>query len=457
MIGREAPGRLKALDMLPPPRWSRLGSWVLLIALAVSPLVLIWVPWQQSISAKGRVIAFDPEERQQVIESPVGGRVKAWHVREGQEVKKGDRLVSVEDPDPELPRRLSQNKAAINERRKAAQDRIEAFDGQITSLTGSKTRALAAAGQRLLGAQEGYKAAQRQVEIAGANRVLARINFGMEERMIKEGLTSELMFETARQRRLATDQEEQRARNGEEAARLTAEAAREDLEKIRNDADAAIGAARANRQSAEAERAQADRDLADIDTRIARQSTQEVLSPCDGTVYRVLANGAAGGNLVKDGEQLMIITPRIKEDSKRIVELFMEGNDAPQVTEFLRQRKAASPDGVVRARLQFEGWPAVQWIGWPTLAVGTFGGRVVFVDQHDDGKGKFRVLVEPDPSDKPWPGEFLLRQGGRAQGWLMLGRVSLGYELWRRFNGFPPVVVDDKEDKAKPAKVKVPK
>jgi hypothetical protein len=26
----------------------------------------------------------------------------------------------------------------------------------------------------------------------------------------------------------------------------------------------------------------------------------------------------------------------------------------------------------------------------------------------------------------------------RALGWIQLGTVRLGYELWRQFNGFPP-------------------
>ena len=35
----------------------------------------------------------------------------------------------------------------------------------------------------------------------------------------------------------------------------------------------------------------------------------------------------------------------------------------------------------------------MQFAGWPSVAVGTFGGRVAFVDPADDGGGDFRVLV----------------------------------------------------------------
>jgi hypothetical protein len=89
-------------------------------------------------------------------------------------------------------------------------------------------------------------------------------------------------------------------------------------------------------------------------------------------------------------------------------------------------------------RIQFEGWPAVQFAGWPSVAVGTFGGRVAFVDSADDGRGDFRIVVLPDPEDGPWPAASYLRQGVLAKGWVLLNQVSLGFEIWRQFNGFPP-------------------
>ena len=91
-------------------------------------------------------------------------------------------------------------------------------------------------------------------------------------------------------------------------------------------------------------------------------------------------------------------------------------------------------------RLQFEGWPAVQFAGWPSVAVGTFGGVVKVVDAQGRADGRFRVLVVPDPSAAPWPEKPYLRQGGRANGWLLLDTVRLGYEFWRQLNAFPPSV-----------------
>ena len=87
--------------------------------------------------------------------------------------------------------------------------------------------------------------------------------------------------------------------------------------------------------------------------------------------------------------------------------------------------------------------------GWPSVAVGTFGGKVNRIFPTDDGKGNFRVLVSPHKttkSDSDWPDDRYLRQGVRANGWVLLKEVPLGYEIWRQLNGFPPTV-DDQPDK----------
>jgi hypothetical protein len=93
-------------------------------------------------------------------------------------------------------------------------------------------------------------------------------------------------------------------------------------------------------------------------------------------------------------------------------------------------------------RLVFEGFPGVQFAGWPSVAVGTFGGTVDLVDATDNGQGAFRVLVLPDESEDPWPGDPYLRQGVKVNGWVLLNQVPLWYEIWRKLNGFPPTIAD---------------
>jgi hypothetical protein len=50
-----------------------------------------------------------------------------------------------------------------------------------------------------------------------------------------------------------------------------------------------------------------------------------------------------------------------------------------------------------------------------------------------------RIIVFPDEGAE-WPDARYLRQGVRVVGWILLDSVSLGWELWRQFNGFPPAI-----------------
>jgi hypothetical protein len=191
-----------------------------------------------------------------------------------------------------------------------------------------------------------------------------------------------------------------------------------------------------------------ERELQEIENRIERFKARFVKAPCDGIVFRISASGQAG-QFVKEGDELAVIVP---DTTDRVVELFIDGVDAPLIAAHMEQTGRGP-----HVRLQFEGWPGVQFAGWPSVAVGTFGGRVRQIDPTDDGNGRFRVLVEPEEmfDGDRWPEGLYLRQGNQAVGWVFLNRVTLGYELWRQFNGFPPVVAPKPPDKdgSKPPKV----
>ncbi len=162
-------------------------------------------------------------------------------------------------------------------------------------------------------------------------------------------------------------------------------------------------------------------EISRITVKLARQSNQLITAPMAGMILR--RYHGEGGVLVKAGEVLAIFVPETKS---RAVELWVSGNDIPLI------------HTGQEVRLQFEGWPAIQFSGWPSVAVGTFGGIIQVVDNADDGNGLFRILIIPE-NNQAWPDIRYLRQGVKAHGWVLLSVVTLGYEIWRRFNGFPPV------------------
>jgi multidrug efflux pump subunit AcrA (membrane-fusion protein) len=310
------------------PEIAKLLSRLVLVFILFMLIFLIAIPWQQTASGTGKVMAYLPQDRVQNVHATVSGRIKKWFVKEGSFVKKGDPIIEIVDIDPNYMTRLN----------------VE------------------------------YNAVKSQYDAAASVVKTAKFDYDRQTDLYAKGISS-----------------------------------RKDMEQ------ATI--AYKNAQSSEA---QALSNYTQMQSKLIRQQSQLVNAPADGTIVRLLIGTSSV--FVNQGQVVAIFVPK---SNKLSAQIFIRGNDLPLVYE---GRKV---------RLQFEGWPAIQFSGWPSLAVGTFGGVVTFVDQTANPDGLFRTIIVPEPGQK-WPESRFIRQGTRVNGWILLNRVALGYELWRQFNGFPP-------------------
>lgn len=168
--------------------------------------------------------------------------------------------------------------------------------------------------------------------------------------------------------------------------------------------------------------AQAGAELSRVDVNLSRQSVQIVRAPRDGVILRVNAGDAA--TFVTAGQVVATFVP---DNAERALEIYIDGRDIALVRE-------GAP-----VRVQFEGWPVIQLSGWPSVAVGTFSGQVIAIDPSAQASGRFRVLVEENSdTGAPWPDRRFVRFGSKARAWVLLEEVSVGYEIWRQLNNFPP-------------------
>jgi multidrug efflux pump subunit AcrA (membrane-fusion protein) len=421
-----------ALDLVRPSRFDRVVTLTLSIGFAIMVLVLWLTPWQQTAPGYGSVVAYAPQERRQTIEAPIEGRVALWHVREGAQVRKGDALVDLVDNDPQLVTRLEAERSAAVARIDAARARERAIAQRMEALQGSGRSGLSAAESRVRMAAQRVRAAEQAVALGSAALKTARLNMQRQQVLSGQGLASRRNFELAELEVTRCQTDLDRAEAALVGARSEQLALGEDRSKLGNDINAGLSDAEAARSTALAEIASATAELARVEVRLSRQATQSITAPTDGAVLRIIANGRTG-DVVKAGDVLAVLVPATND---RAAVVYVSGNDVPLIS-----------DGA-SVRLQFEGWPALQFSGWPQVAVGTFPGRVKVLDASDDEQGRFRILVVPE-QELDWPPAKFLRQGVRVNAWVQLGRVSLGYELWRLFNGFPASLPDAPSGEAK--------
>jgi membrane fusion protein, adhesin transport system len=415
--------QLPALEKVGGAGGARLLAWSLGCIFAITVPALIFAPWVQNVSGVGKVVGTTPFERQQTIDTAVEGRVVKWYVIEGTKVKEGDLVAEVADNDPLLLERLKEERNFINQRVDQAKSRVTAQEVALHQIELSRRNALDSARSRIKVAEDNIKAAQNSLISAEAVLTANKLNLDRVKTGLASGLFSQRQYEQQVQANASSEADVDRAKASLQASMNEKLARDADFQKIETDFQNSLATATATLAAGKSDLANSAAEMQRVEVRVARQATQTIRAPRSGTVLRLLAQ--PGGELLKSGDSIAVFVP---DTANLVVELFMDGNDIPLIH---------SGDQV---RLQFEGWPAIQFAGWPSVAVGTFGGRVMLVDATDNGYGKFRILVEPDPKSEPWPSNRYLRQGVRTNGWVLLNQVSLGYELWRQFNGFPPTV-----------------
>jgi membrane fusion protein, adhesin transport system len=485
----------------------------LLILLAV--LVLWLVPWQQTIVGAGEVSVFNPNSRPQNIEAQIPGRIVKWEASEGQTVTKGQVLGEIEDIDskfldPDIAQRFDNQVRELQNSQTSERDRVSKLGQQITEIKQSQTKQILNANERVRQSRNRYNAAvaslkqaqknlQAFVRVAKASAAQRRLqaedivrqneqalvaakkqleiekfNLDRVRELFERGLESKRSLELAENSFVASETRVTQFEDAIRAAKRVVEIgnlgedqaeidiarqrdaviqaeenvraadrdisiSQNDVDRITNETNATLANLQASQQSASSTLAKAGSDIEKVKVEsanvTARRAQQKILSPADGKLVRVSKFGA--GSTVKAGDILATVAP---DTTDRVVEIMVTDNDVSFV-------QIGRP-----VRLQFAGYPAVQFSGFPGMSVGTFGGKVVFIDPMDDGSSRYRVLVKEDKQtlatgqqDRGWPPANNLRPGAEAVGWIMLDTVPLGYELWRQFNGFPPRISSNKD------------
>ncbi len=395
----------------------------LLITCFVLPIVMLFFPWQQNITAIGNVTAFSANERKQTVDAPITGLISQWHVQEGSTVKKGDLLLEMSDVDPNFKSRLNDQRDTLAEKLSAKNQELQAYQTQLENLKTVRNAKVSAAEYKLNMAKQKVRSSHEAWISAQATLDTANLQIQRLKRLFDEGLVSKRDLEVAERDQIIANRNVNSAQANLDAAKAEEKSANIEIGQIRADAQSSINSNLATFNKIKSEIADSQNSLTNSEISLSRQSAK-ITAPRDGTVFRIPVNTQS--EIVSQGQPLLVIVPKTQSKS---VELYVDGLDAALIL----------PGSKVR--LEFEGWPALQVSGWPNVAIGTFGGKVAFVDAIDDGTGKFRVMVVPDETIQTWPNDRFLRQGAKTKGWILLNEVSIGYEIWRVLNRFPPRLV----------------
>ena len=437
------------LHLMQSSRYAKRLAKLLIYLLLFSILGMIFLPWQQTSRGTGSVVAYAPQERQQTIDAPTKGVVARIGdgLVEGSKVKRGDFILEIQPFAANMVDQLNGQLQDLKIKGGTLDFKAQAQLEMVKGYTEARDFAVSAAEEMVKAAQAKLDSKLELLRGYKAKEIQAKLNYDRQAGLLRRGLKPAKEVEKLRKEWDVSKADIESIQQDIQSLRNELASKGELVEEKRSSAQTKIDYANAMYQDAIGAKATVNKEARGIEMKLGETSRLVVNAPRDGTIYRMPLYEL--GQTVKEGQSLLTLIP---DSSQNAVELMINGNDLPFV-------------GIGQdVRLQFEGWPSVQVAGWPSTAIGAFDGQVASIDATDNGKGEFRILVTPpDPNDDektPWPEDTVrfLRQGVRANGWVQLRRVRLGYEIWRQMNGFPIEIEGKEINKPKGAKPpKVPK
>ena len=400
-------------------------------------VALLFLPWTQNIRSTGKVTALRPEQRPQTIHSVIPGRIEKWYVQEGQAVKKGDTIIQISEVkseylNPDLVLNTEQQLKAKSFSVRSYMDKLNSIDAQISALLNSRKQKFEQAQNKLLQSQLKYKNDSIELVSIKLNEKIAEEQLKRMEELYKDGLKSLTDLEARRGKFQETQVKSMSQLNkiltsrnevlngGIELQNVNAEFS-EKISKLESEKNSTFS----GMYDAEASVTKLQNDFANYSI---RSGLYFITAPQDGFITKALKSGI--GEIIKEGVDIVSIMPR---DFELAVEMYVYPMDIP----LLKKGQ--------QVRIQFDGWPSIVFSGWPILTYGTFGGKIVAIDNFISDNGKYRLLVSRDTSDHPWPEQIKL--GAGASTFTLLNDVPIWYELWRQINGFPPDFYNKKKSK----------
>jgi multidrug resistance efflux pump len=389
---------------------------------------ILFVPWTQNINTSGIVTTQFQEQRPQQINSIIPGKIIKWWVKEGDFVQKGDTIVELADTkDDYLDPRLIER---TNDQLIAKKQKVDFYDSKITNIKG-----------QIVAIEEGFKLKEsairnkiqqleRNILIDSAELSAAKIDlevgtnqYNRAGKMLNDGIISLVDYERRTQSfnkaKAGFQEKQQKFLNTKQDVLI----ARIELNTLKQDVNDKLFKLKGDIANSNTEKSTVIAEVAKNENELSnyriRGGQKWLVAPQTGQIIK--AKKAGINEIVKEGEMIVEIVPN---SFKYAVELFVKPMDLALINK--------GQD----VRLQFDGYPAIVFSGWPNSSYGTFAGKISAIETNRNENGQFRVLIIPDMSVKNWPSN--LKIGTGAQGFALLNDVPIWYELWRQLNGFPP-------------------
>ncbi|MET3023902.1 HlyD family secretion protein [Flavobacterium psychrophilum] len=408
------------------PHYKILNKIILFVS--ILGIIILFLPWTQNISGSGFVTTLKPNQRPQTIQTAIAGRIEKWYIKEGDFVKKGDTILFISEIkedyfDPNLVRNTKNQVEAKKMALESYDEKVSSLGSQINAIENEKKLKLEQAKNKIKQSLLKIKSDSIDLEAVKTQLKIANTQFIRSSQLNKEGLKP------------MTDVEEKRLKQQEVEAKIITQEnkfltskneyinTKVEINRILAEYSEKSAKAKSDKFTALSNQYDTEAQVNKLQNQYVNYSIRNgmyyIKAPQSGYINRSLQSGI--GETIKEGTSIVSIMPAHYEIA---VETYVSPIDLPLISKG------------EKIRVWFDGWPTIVFSGWPDMSYGTFGGKVIAIENFISENGKYRILIAPDENEAKWPKQLSIGSG--AQTIALLNTVPVWFEVWRTLNGFPP-------------------
>lgn len=400
----------------------------IIAGISIIVLIALFLPWTQNISGTGFVTTLKPGQRPQSIQSVISGRLEKWYVQEGDFVNKGDTIVFISEVKEDYmdPNLVENTKKQVDAKKQSYQSygsKVVSLSDQIRAILSEKKLKQEQARNKIKQSILKIKSDSMDLVAIKTQLKIANTQFNRAIQLNKEGLKP------------LTDVEEKRLKLQEVEAKIITQEnkllssknefinAKVETNRIDAEYSEKESKAQSDQFTAMSNQYETEAQVNKLENQYANYSIRNgmyyIKASQSGYINRALQSGI--GETIKEGTPIVTIMPL---DYDIAVETYVNPIDLPLISKG------------EKVRVWFDGWPTIVFSGWPDISYGTFGGKIVAIENFISENGKYRILIAPDSTDNKWPKQLSIGAGAKTIA--LLHNVPVWFELWRTLNGFPP-------------------
>jgi multidrug resistance efflux pump len=400
----------------------------IIISVCIIGVLILFLPWTQNISGSGSVTTLKPNQRPQSIQSVISGRIENWYVQEGDFVNKGDTILFISEIKEDYmdPNLVANTQKQVNAKKLSLESygsKVTTLSSQIQAIETEKRLKLEQAENKIKQSLLKIKSDSIDLIAVKTQLKIANTQFSRSVQLNNEGLKP------------LTDVEEKRLKLQEVEAKIITQEnkfltskneyinAKVETNRIIAEYSEKVSKTQSDQYTALSNQFDTEAQVKKLENQYANYSIRNgmyyIKAPQNGYVNRVLQAGI--GQTIKEGTPIVSIMPA-KYDVA--VETYVDPIDLPLINKG------------EKVRVWFDGWPTIVFSGWPDVSYGTFGGKIVAIENFISDNGKYRILIAPDKDEARWPKKISIGSG--VETLALLDTVPIWFEVWRILNGFPP-------------------